>query len=219
MKNLITLIMAVLSFSMAHAQEKCQKGGKRQDHPQGKHQMNPDRDGKKKMMESIGLTDEQKSKMKAIHEESRKKMEALKQQQSLTIKEFNDKKTAIRNEMKAKREALLTKEQKDKIASMKSDMERKKEEINDKKLAKMKEKLSLSDDQIKQMNAIRQKTKSDINAIKNNSKLNDEEKKSQIKTLVKNSRDARMNVLTKEQLIKMANSPKHRAKDKSAIKK
>jgi len=70
------------------------------------------------------------------------------------------------------------------------------------------------------MNALHQKTKADVESIKNNSKLNDQEKKTQIKATIKSAKDARMNILTKEQLILMLEKRnKKGTKDKSAIKK
>jgi len=220
MKKLL-IIIALLSVALgSNAQDQC----KMKNNNQHQHQSQGKGHGKKQkmqeMMKSLNLTSEQKAKLKEAGNDSRKKIKALELQQNLTLKEYNDKKTAIRKEMQAKREAILTKEQKDKIASMKSDREKKKDEMYDKKMGKMKEKLGLTDDQARQMNALRQKTKDDINSIKNNNKLNDQEKRTQIKELMRKAKENRMNILTKEQLIKMMeNKNKKNTKDKSAIKK
>ena len=203
MKKILILIVAILSFTISQAQEKCNKEAMHQGDNKGKHKGNSRKEKKVKMMQALGLSDNQKSQMRSIQEEGKKKMEALSLQQTITVKEFNDKKTAIRNEMRSKRQAVLTKEQKDKIASMKAEMENKKNEMYEKKMAKMKEVANLTEDQTKQMNALHQKTKADVESIKNNSKLNDQEKRTQIKATVKNAKDARMNILSKEQLIKM----------------
>ena len=220
MKKILILIVTISSFTISQAQEKCNKEAMHQGDKKASQQKNSGKERKLKMMQALGLSESQKSQMRSIHEEEKKKMEALSLQQTITVKEYNDKKTAIRNEMQTKRQAVLTKEQKDKIASIKAERENKKNEMYDKKMARMKEKLSLTEDQTKQMNALRQKTKADVESIKNNNKLNDQEKKTQIKSLIKNAKDAKMNILTKEQLIKaLEHRKKKEAKDKSAIKK
>lgn len=220
MKKTIILILAILTFTNSQSQDKCKKDAMHQGDNKSKHQGNSRKEKKVKMMQALGLSEDQKSQMRSIREEEKKKMEALNQQQTITVKELNDKKTAIRKEMQAKRQAVLTKEQKDKIASIKAERENKKNEMYEKKMAKMKVVANLTDEQTKQMNALHLKTKSDIESIKNNNKLNDQEKKTQIKATIKSAKDARMNVLTKEQLIKMLEKRnKKGTKDKSAIKK
>jgi Spy/CpxP family protein refolding chaperone len=220
MKKAVILILAFLSFSITHAQEKDNKNAIHLSENKGKYQNNSRKERKLKMMMALGLSESQKSQMRSIHEEGKKKMEALNLQQTITVKEYNDKKSAIRNEMQNKRQSVLTKEQRDKIASMKVERENKKNEMYEKRMAKMKETAGLTEDQTKQMNALRQKAKADVENIKNNSKLNDQEKKTQINATIKNNRDAVMNVLTKEQLIKMLEKRnKKEIKDKSAIKK
>ncbi len=220
MKKLLILIVAVLSFSISQAQEPCKKEAIPQGDKKNNHQNNPRKERKHKMLQALALSESQKSQMRSIRVDEKKKMEALSLQQTITVKEYNDKKTAIRKEMQEKRQAVLTKEQKDKIASMKAERENKKNERYEKKMAKMKETVSLTEDQTKQMNAQHQKTKADVESIKNNGKLNDQEKKTQLKAAIKNARDASMNILTKDQLIKMLEvRNKKGTKDKSAIKK
>ena len=220
MKKILILIVAVLSFSISQAQEPSKKEAIHQGDKKNNHQNNPRKERKHKMVQALALSESQKSQMRSIRVDEKKKMEALSLQQTITVKEYNDKKTAIRKEMQAKRQTVLTKEQKDKIASMKAERENKKNERYEKKMAKMKETVNLTEDQTKQMNALRQKTKADVEGIKNNNKLNDQEKKTQLKAAIKNARDASMNILTKEQLIKMLEVRNKKGnKDKSAIKK
>ena len=220
MKKILILIVAVLPFSISQAQEPSKKEAIHQGEKKNNHQNNPRKERKHKMVQALALSESQKSQMRSIRVDEKKKMEALSLQQTITVKEYNDKKTAIRKEMQAKRQAVLTKEQKDKIASMKAERENKKNERYEKKMAKMKETVNLTEDQTKQMNALRQKTKADVEGIKNNGKLNDQEKKTQLKAAIKNARDASMNILTKDQLIKMLEvRNKKGTKDKSAIKK
>ena len=69
------------------------------------------------------------------------------------------------------------------------------------------------------MNALRDKTRNDIEKIKNNDKLNDQEKRTQIKTLVENSKKDRLNMMSKDQLIAILSAKKgKRTEDKSADK-
>ena len=132
----------------------------------------------------------------------------LDKQQSLTIKEYNDRKSALRKEVIAKRQSIFTKEQKNRIETAKQLKELRKKEMRIKRFGRMREKLDLSDDQVKQMNALQEKRRADMDKIKNDSKLNDQEKRIQMKEIMKAGKDAGKKILTEEQLNKMQNLKK-----------
>lgn len=163
-----------------------------------------------RMAKWLQLTEDQKKQMQQIRDENKKKLELLEQQQTITVKEYNDRKTALRKEMQAKREAVLTKQQKDRIATAKELQQLKKQEMFVKRMGAMKEKLNLTDDQAKQFKLLREKNQSEITKIKNDSKLNDQEKKVRIRTVVENGKESAKKLLTSEQLTKLDQMKEHK---------
>jgi len=200
--NRLTQLLIIFSFSLssAFAQEKCKmKTGNPACHRQEGMNRMPQEMGK-----ILNLTQEQKAAFKSIKEATNQKMDLLEQQQSITVKEYNDRKTAIRKEAKLKRESLLTKEQTEKVASFKNEQESKKKEMFEKRLEKMKIILSLTDEQIKEIRMFHEKSKMEAAKIKSNEKWNDQEKRMQMKALKKNNEAFRNKILTEEQRNKAA---------------
>ena len=151
----------------------------------------------------LNLTTDQQSKMKSIGEDYKKKMEDLDNQQSLSIKEYNDKKTTLRKEMMSKREAVLTKEQKDKLTSIKSERESRQKENAGKRFEMMKKNLSLTDEQASKISAMQNKMIADVSAIRKDEKLNDQEKKVRINKLREDLKLSTSKILTEEQKTKL----------------
>lgn len=164
-----------------------------------------------KVSKELNLTEDQQSKMKSINQETKKKMEDLDKQQALTVKQYNDKKTAIRKEAMSKREAILTKEQKDKLSSIKSERESKMKEFSTKRLENMKKNLSLTDDQEKKINALQDKMSAELSVIRKDDKLNDQEKKSKINKIREDFRSSTGNILTEEQKNKLEELRKNKS--------
>jgi Spy/CpxP family protein refolding chaperone len=77
-----------------------------------------------RMTEQLKLTDAQKPKVKAVLEESQKKMEALRGQ-DMTPEQRREKFTAMREEEAKKLNAILTPEQQEKMKSMREEMRKK----------------------------------------------------------------------------------------------
>jgi primosomal protein N' len=101
--------------------------GKKDDHQSG--EMKKAAEKRKAVMKMLDLTEAQKNDLKKMHAEMKNKMDALEKEQTITVKEYNDRKTALKKEMDSKRDQILTKEQKDKIASMKANREKEKKKI------------------------------------------------------------------------------------------
>ena len=200
--NRLTQLLFIFSIllSSAFAQEKCKmkKGNPACHRQEGMNRM-PQEMGK-----MLNLSQEQKAALKSIKEVTKQKMDLLEQQQSITVKEYNDRKTAIRKEAKLKRESLLTKEQTEKVASFKKEQESKKKEMFEKRLENMSITLALTDEQIKQIRMLHEKSKMESAKIKSNEKWNDQEKRMQMKALKKNNEAFRNKILTEEQRNKAA---------------
>jgi Spy/CpxP family protein refolding chaperone len=202
MKKVITsfLALTIISFSVT-AQEKrelsAEKMEAREQHKKGKksHMM--------EKMKDLNLSDAQKAQLKSIMEEEKTKMQALKQQQNITVKEYNDRKEAIARETKAKRDAVLTAEQKNKLAQSKIERKENEKAHFEKKMDKMTTKLSLSNDQAAKLKVLHEQKQSKIAAIRENQSLNKEEKKQQIMALKNSVKDQQKAILTAEQFQKM----------------
>ena len=80
------------------------------------------RQGNQQMLKDLNLTDVQKEQFKKNNEEMRAKMEALRDNASLSQDDKRTQMKAIRDEQKAKMDALLTPEQKIKFDEMRKKM-------------------------------------------------------------------------------------------------
>ncbi len=170
-------------------------------------------EGNMMKMKDLNITDAQKTQMKAIREDFKKQMDLLKQNQNMSMKEFNDRKEALQKDQKAKMEALLTPEQKEKMAQQKIQFEADRKTMLEKQMAEMKTKLSLTDDQVKKLNAQHEALEIKMKAIREDQSLNQESRKEKMTTLRKQSEEERNKVLTSEQLKKLEELRKDRNDD------
>ena len=195
MKKIIafTLILAVAGFS-ASAQERREMKGQKHGMHQGQ---------KGDMMKDLNLTDAQKAQLKADRETFKAKMEALRKDENITVKEMKAREKAIHEEQRAKMQALLTPEQKAKIAAERANMETKRKTMDAQRGQAMKEKLGLSNEQAEKLKAQNQEAHSKIKAIQDNQSLTMDQKKEQMKAVKEASQAQRKNILTAEQLKKM----------------
>ena len=155
------------------------------------------------VLKMLNLTADQKNQMKDLRKEQQKKLQELENEQQLTVKEYNDRKTAIRKETKSKREAILTDQQKQKIAGMKEIQQKKKELDNTTKQVKLREKLNLTEDQSLQLKELQQKNSTQIEKIKNDSKLNDQQKAIKLREFRATTKASRDKIFTPEQMEKI----------------
>lgn len=197
MKKIIafTMIFAIAGFS-ASAQERREMKGQ-------KHGMHKMQGQKGDMMKDLNLTDAQKAQLKADREIYKAKMEALRKDENITVKEMKARQKAIQDEQKAKMQALLTPEQKAKMAAERSGMEASRKQMDGKRADMMKEKLGLSNDQAEKLKAHNQEVHSKIKSIQDNQNLTMEQKKAQIQAVKEASKTQRKSILTDEQIKKM----------------
>ena len=197
MKKIIslTLAFAIFGFSVSAQQNRQMKSHKKGN---AMHQGQ-----KKDMMKDLNLSDAQKAQMKTDREANKAKMEALKQQDNLTVKEMRERKAALMQEQKAQMDRLLTAEQKATVAARKTSMEGKRKQMDAKRGADMKDKLGLSNDQGAKLKALNQANQAKIKAIQANASLTQEQKKTQTKAIKEAAKAERQNILTAEQIQKM----------------
>lgn len=76
------------------------------------------------MYDSLGLNKEQKEKITALNDESRKQMQDIRNDANLSDDQRREKMDALRKDQKAKRDAILTPEQSKKYDEMMQNMRR-----------------------------------------------------------------------------------------------
>jgi Spy/CpxP family protein refolding chaperone len=113
----ILLVVCLLAFGstvpVLRAEENASSEGKKA-HPKG----NPG----ERMKKELGLTDAQAEQMKAIHEEAREQLKAIKENESLSMEEKKAAAKKVFDANKAKADALLSPEQKAKFEKMREHM-------------------------------------------------------------------------------------------------
>lgn len=167
----------------------------------------------------LDLTDAQKKQMKENQERFKTQREAVKNDASLTQEQKKSKMMEIQKASREMNEKILTKEQKEAMKAnqgkrsgyggkgrqqMKDDKGRMGHGMKNQgmKGEGMKQ-LDLSQDQQAKMKDLRTKMQEESAAIKNNSKLTEEQKKQQMKDLRRKNMDEMNKVLTPEQRMKM----------------
>jgi len=197
MKKIIALSLAfaIIGFSVSAQQTREAKSHKKGAAMQQGQQ--------KEMIKDLNLSDAQKAQFKANREANKAKMEALNQQDNLSVKEMRERKAALMQEQKAQMENLLTAEQKATVAARKTSMDGKRKNMDDHRGAAMKEKLGLSNEQAAKLKALNEANHAKIKAIQANASLSMEQKKAQTKAVKDAAKTERQNILTAEQLKKM----------------
>ena len=206
-KILISLIALLVLTVSVNAQDKMVK----KVHHHHKHE-------KDMMAKQLNFTDAQKTQAKAIKEDSRKKMQELNKNESITVKEQRDRKATITKERKTKMDGLLTAEQKTKQSQLKAEHKAKKEAGYAKHLDKMKTNLNLSDDQVAKLKTQRTANHAKGEQIKNNESLSREQKKLQMTALKTEAKSQQNKIFTAEQLKKKEEMKKNLG-DKSKARK
>ncbi len=191
-KVLVTLLAVAIVSTSALAQGKREM--KRHDHQKHQHGM---------MAKQLNFSETQKTQAKAYQKEFKQKMQELSKNESITVKEFRDRKTAMRKEQKAKMNGLLTAEQKTKMAQLKNERKAKHEAHFAKHLDKMKTQLALTDDQVAKLKAQRESTHAKLKAIKENESLSREQKRDQLMALKTQAMEQHKKIFTEEQQQKM----------------
>ncbi len=206
-KILLSLIAIAITFSVdaqtkrnsAEKQNRIEKNGNaKMGH--GKHHQKMDHH---KMNDKLNLTEAQRQQMKSINMDFKNRLQELKKNDNMTVKEFNAKKEALMQERKQKTQALLTAEQKNQMKQFKKEHSDKREIESGKRIEKMQINLGLSNDQVAKMKAQKEIYKSRTEAIKNNQSTGNERKKEQLKALREERKNSFKSFLTPEQLQKL----------------
>jgi len=205
MKKILTGLVLTMAFTFSAAAQNAAPQTKNKtsfNHTKGNHHHG--------VSSQLNLTQDQKNQLKANREAYKKQLDELNKNENITVKEFRDKKYALKKEQKQKFMALLTPEQKTKLQQLKQQKEQDRQAKADMKLSKMKTKLGLTDDQVAQIKDQRKTMHDKLKAIKENDNLSRTEKKEQLEALKTESKDSFKKILTPDQLNKMEEMKKAR---------
>jgi Spy/CpxP family protein refolding chaperone len=183
MKKLAITLLALVTVSLAvTAQEK-----------QGRHAH------KRQMLKQLNLSPEQKEKAKTIKQDFKGKMEALKKNDGITVREYRLKRDALVREHKTKMKGLLTPEQQNRLTAARDKMKAERKMEKEKKMEMLSSQLSLTPAQQEKMKTAREAVKNKMAELKNNETLTREQKREMIKELRKKNKESFMATLTEEQ--------------------
>lgn len=200
----ITLSLVVLAIAFAaQAQEIPQRKSERP------HMMERKKHHAGMDMKQLNLTEEQKATFKSQRESFHKQMEALQKNDNITVKEWRNKAETLRKEHKANTESILTTEQKAQLKKMKAEANEKQATMAKKRGERMKTQLGLTDEQSAKIDSHRKEMGEKMKSIRENKSLSDEQKKEQMKSLMKTQKENMKSILTEDQLKKLKEM-KHR---------
>ncbi len=207
-KILLSLIaIATITFSV-DAQTKrnnAEKQNRTEKNDRGKmgHNKHHQKMDHHRIDDKLNLTEAQRQQMNSINMDFKNRMQELKKNDNLTVKEFNTKNEALMQERKQKTQALLTTEQKNQMKQFKKEQSDKKGMESGKRIEKVQTNLGLSNDQVAKMKAQKEIYESRAEVIRNNKSLSNEQKKEQLKALKEQRKNSFKSFLTPEQLQKL----------------
>lgn len=205
-KILVTATIVAMTVASAKAQEI-------PDRKRGEFKpVERERVANKKELASLNLTDEQKEKFKTMNQDFRQKLNDLKKQDNLTVKEYRERMETLHKDHMTQFQSILTPEQRTQMEKDKEGLRARAEEHGKKRLARMKQELNLTDEQSAKMEENRKATAEKIRATRENSSLSDEQKREQVRDLMKQQKETIKSVLSKEQLEKLKETRKQRGK-------
>lgn len=199
MKKIITAFIFLTAISLgAIAQEPgaMKHKGMHKGHGRGMH-------AKKDALQSLNLSESQQKQIRDIRQESRKEAMLLKENRSMTLEQYDQRRAALKKQEKSRVESVLTQDQKNRLSAMKTEREQKMKERQGRHFEKMKTQLSLTDDQAQKMTALREKNRQTIKQIRENDQLGPDGKQLAIRKIKEEALAERKKILTEEQIRKM----------------
>ena len=199
MKKIILSALVVLMAIAVQAQEIPErKTDKPLMHARARGQHN-----KGMNMQQLNLTPQQKIQIKQQRENFHSQIEELKKNDGITVKESRERMESFRKENKEKTQRILTADQKAKLQQMKVEGKAQHMEMARGRAENMKTRLGLSDEQSAKMEKNKAEMAKKIKAVHENKSLSEQNKKEQMKELMKGQREQMKSILTDEQLKKM----------------
>lgn len=211
MKRILTGALALVLFAgAAQAQSKQDSSF---HHRKGGHEM---------IMKQLNLTPDQQAKLKAIRANEHKDMQALKSNTSLTADQSKAQRKELHKKYHDQMQTVFTPAQKDQLKKLKTE---RKHEVGKKgqwkkngkgfaKKAELQKQLNLTPEQQNQLTKMRTDLRGQVQSIRNDQSLTQDQKKEKIHSLMKDQHEKFKSVLTKDQLDKLQSLKKeHQSKN------
>jgi Spy/CpxP family protein refolding chaperone len=161
-------------------------------------------------LRDLNLSEEQKAKFKALHNDFREQMKTLKKNEDITVKEWKGKAVTLRKDHRSKIQSVLTNEQKSQLEKTRSQRTAIRKVDQEARIEKMKIRLGLSNDQATRLKNKRTEMSAGMKAIHENKSLAPEEKRMQLKELRKKHQQSLETILTQDQMKKLHEKQTHR---------
>ncbi|GEO11059.1 Spy/CpxP family protein refolding chaperone [Segetibacter aerophilus] len=212
-KIILGLIAVALTFSaMAQKNGNSNKNENQRKEFKNKHFKHGEN------LDKLNLTDAQKAQMKTINENFRQQMQDLKKQGNIAVDQQKQRREAIAKDHREKIAAILTPEQKEQFSKYAKDFkEGRKEGGRENKFNDITKDLNLTPDQSAKISSINSSFKTSLENIKQNASVSEDEKKEQMKKLMKQHRSDMEALLTNDQKEQLKSRQKNRP-NRSAVK-
>ena len=192
------IILSVLVVSMVIAVQAQEITERKTDNPM-MHERAKGQHNKVLNMQQLNLAPQQKIQIKQLRENFHTQMEELMKNDGITVKESRERMESLRKENKEKTQRIPTAEQKAKLQQMKVEGKAQHMEMARGRAENMKTRLGLSDEQSSKMEKNHAEMPKKIKALRENKSLIDENKKEQMKEMMKGQREQMKSILTEEQ--------------------
>jgi Spy/CpxP family protein refolding chaperone len=160
--------------------------------------------------QQLNLTDEQKAEMKTINEDFKKQFAELQKNEDITVREWKSKMKSIREDHRNKVQQVLTDEQKASMQKLRQDRKGKMHKRGKQNLDSLKKELNLTPEQESALKQQRTEMMQKMKAIKDDTSLNDEQKKVEMKKFREQQHQSLKSILTEEQINKLNQKKSHR---------
>lgn len=199
MKKLLTFLFFLGTYTWAASAQPGQCPMHQKEF--GKHKSHQSQ--KAEVANRLNLTQEQQEKIRTIHEDGRRQMQALRDNKQQSLQQYDEARARIKKDNKSKIQAILTKEQQASMTKMRSEKEEKRKAHQLKRLDGLKAKLSLTDNQYEQLKGLQDKNHTAIKNIHDNDNIGPDAKRSAIQKIRESAMEERKKILTVEQWKKM----------------
>ncbi len=176
------------------------------------------RQGREMMSKQLKLSADQQAKLKSIQDAQRKEMETL-ETKSLTHAQFQQQKQAVHKKYSDQRQSVFTPAQKDQLQKLEGGRKgkgfqkghgMKNRKDFGRRGAEFQKELNLSGTQKDQLSKMRVEVRSQVETIRKDQSLSQEQKKEKVQSIMKDQQAKRKSILTKEQIEKVESAQKER---------
>ena len=173
-----------------------------------------DRHGDRQDYKRLNLTYDQKAQIKTLNGSFRQQMQDVSKNTNVSADELKDKRQALVKEHKEKMDAILTPEQRTQAQDMRQEYGQGKDHNRrGGRFEGMTKDLNLTPEQSAKMKDLNKDFRTNIQSIRQNTALGQDEKKDQMKSLMKKHKEDMEALLTNEQKQQLKNNFKNKRKD------